>query len=169
MKRVVPSEDGEEEARREEAILLALYPGLRRFAAVVAPRELAPDDVVHDALVSVLRAGPISRLTDPAAYLRRAILSVSSNHRRRLGRGRRAFERLAGGHTGSASDHYPSDLGDLAALRPAERAVLYLQHVEGHDLATIAGLLQVRPDNARQMAVRARRRLRQRLDEEMGQ
>jgi hypothetical protein len=34
-----------------EVLLVRLYPTLRRFAAVVAPPEVAPDDLVHDALV----------------------------------------------------------------------------------------------------------------------
>ena len=34
-----------------------LYPSLRRFAAVVAPAELEPDDLVHDALTRTLATG----------------------------------------------------------------------------------------------------------------
>lgn len=39
----------------DEALALELYPSLRRIAAVMAPPEVAPDDLLQDALVAVLR------------------------------------------------------------------------------------------------------------------
>lgn len=143
----------------DHAIVVAVYPILLRFAAVVAPRETPPEDLVHDAVVAVLRRGAMSELTDPAAYLRRSIVNLASNQRRRFGRGRRAAAR-AGPQELSRRDEYPSDLAHLAALKPAERAVLYLHHVEGHSFETIATQLSCRPSSVRQLASRARRALR---------
>ena len=121
-----------------DALLARIYPSLRRFAAVVAPPEVAPDDLVQDALVGLLRRGPVSDLDDPGAYLRRSMLNLASNHRRGLGRARRAITRLGADSLSAALDHYPSDLDHLGALRPEARAVLFMQHVEGMSSQAIA-------------------------------
>lgn len=163
---IVPEQnaDGGAVVHPDEALLLRLYPSLRRFAAVVAPSEVAPEDLVQDALVLMLRRRPISEVTEPGAYLRRSMLNLSSNHRRRLGRARRAADRLC--PDTSALDAYPSDLSHLAALRPEARAVLYMQHVEGHTSETIAHVLGLNPAAVRQIAVRARRELRDHIDQQ---
>lgn len=154
------------ERASNEAVLVGLYPALRRFAAVVAPPEVAPDDLVQDVLVALLRGGPVSRLDDPGAYARRSMLNTAANHRRRLGRARRATDRLRGGEQGSAADHYPSDLEHLAMLRPEARAVLYMHHVEGVPLQTIADQLGLGAVAVRQIAVRARQVLRDYIEHE---
>lgn len=150
----------------DEALLLRLYPSLRRFAAVVAPAEVAPDDLVQDALVLVLRRTSLGALAEPGAYLRRTMLNLASNHRRRLGRARRALGRLR--PDTAAVDSYPSDLGHLAALRPDARAVLYMQHVEGYTSESIAQVLGTSSAAVRQIAVRARRQLRHHVEQEEG-
>jgi RNA polymerase sigma-70 factor (ECF subfamily) len=158
--------EGDVDEEPSEALLLRLYPSLRRFAAVVAPPEVAPDDLVHDALVAVLRRGPLSGLDDPGAYLRRSMLNLASNHRRRLGRARRAMSRLSADAPSAASDHYPSDLDHLGALRPEARAVLYMQHVEGMSLRAIAEALGLGHAAVRQIAARARLTLRDHIEAE---
>ena len=153
----------------EEAIeetLVRLYPSLRRFAAVVAPPEVAPDDLVHDAVVALLRLAPETRLDDVAAYLRRSMVNLASNHRRRLGRARRATDRLSAGVSSGAIDQYPSDLGHLASLHPEARAVLYMQHVEGLPLQAIADELDLGYVAVRQISVRARRTLRRHIEQQ---
>ena len=155
-----------EQVTADEAIALQLYPSLRRFAAIVASPEMAPDDLVHDALVAALRCGPLSRLDMPGPYLRRAMINLASNHRRRLSRAHAAFRRLAAGSDSAANDHYPSDLAHLAVLDPTSRAVLYLHEVEGLSFEDIAVQLELSPANARQRAARSRRRLRSHLEEE---
>ena len=57
----------------DEARFAALYPSLRRFAAVVADAGVDPDDLVQDALVRVVQAGGLGRLEHPVAYFRRGI------------------------------------------------------------------------------------------------
>ena len=39
-------------------MVLALYPALRRFAAMTAPLEMDPDDLVQDALAATLAPAP---------------------------------------------------------------------------------------------------------------
>jgi RNA polymerase sigma-70 factor (ECF subfamily) len=142
----------------DEATFAALYPRLRRLAAVAAPLEIDPDDLVQDALVRVLRRGPLSALDDPGAYLSKVIVNLASNSRRGLGRRRRAWSRH-----GAPTDEvpaYPSDLAELERLGPDERALLFLVDVEGWGYADVAPVLGCTEDAARQRASRARRRLR---------
>ncbi len=94
------------------------------------------------------------------------MLNLAANHRRRFARTRHAVQRWRGASTDSAVDQYPSDLGDLAALSPTARAVLYLHHVEGLSLELVAERLELQASTVRQTASRARRQLRIRLEEE---
>jgi DNA-directed RNA polymerase specialized sigma24 family protein len=152
-----------DEAQRQ--LIRELYAPLRRFAAVVGPREVDPDDLVQEALYRVLRRGSLSDLDSPLAYLRATILNLASNHRRRLGRHNRALARL--GSNGTADVAYPSDLGDLFALSPEARAVLYLSDVEGYSFSEIGAIVGCSATAARKRASRARSRLRGVLRQEV--
>jgi RNA polymerase sigma-70 factor (ECF subfamily) len=134
------------------------YPRLRRFAAVVAPPTIDPDDLVQDALVRVLGHGALARLDDPVAYLCRTMTNLASDRRRRWRRGQRAHDRL--GSDRSPLPSYPSDLADLGRLRPMERGAVYLHDVEGRPFDEVATLLGCTAAAARQAAVRGRDHLR---------
>lgn len=144
----------------DDELFRALYPALRRFAAAVGPIESDPDDLVHDALVRVLRHGPLARLDDPLAYLRRTILNLAADRRRGLGRLRRALGRIERQGSAAAGEQYPSDLHDLLALPPEVRAVLWLADVEGRSFDDIARTLGCSVTAARSRASRGRRDLR---------
>lgn len=146
----------------ERELLVRLYPTLRRFAAVVGPIEIDPDDLVQDAVVGALGRRRLDDYSDLGAYLRRSIVSLAANERRRFGRRRRALSRLAPPVNGQVAS-YPSDLPDLVALAPESRAVLYLAEVEGWSYLEIATLLGTTEDAARTRASRARAQLRQQL------
>jgi len=152
-------------ARSDEQIALELYPALRRLAAVIAPVEVAPDDLLHEALLAVLRRGPLASLDDPTAYVAKTMLNLASNHRRRFGRTRRMLHRWRGNVDSAAVDVYPSDLADLAALSPTARAILYLHHVDGWPYDDVASRLDLSLEAVRQIASRARRQLRTHLEE----
>ena len=143
-----------------------LYPSLRRFAAVVGPSDLEPDDLVQEVLLRALRHGPLTDLTYPTAYLRKCMVNLAKDRRRGLGRRRRALVALA-----STSDAYiqpyPSDVAELLELPAQTRAVLYLKEVEGRSFAEIADLLGCSETSARSAASRGRRRLRRWLSEEV--
>jgi RNA polymerase sigma factor (sigma-70 family) len=151
------------EAERE--VIRDLYGPLRRFAAVVGPREVEPDDLVQEAFFRVLRRGALSDLDSPLAYLRTTILHLASNHRRSLGRHNRALGRLASEEAASVS--YPSDLDDLIGLSPEARAVLYLSDVEGYSFSEIGGIVGCTATTARKRASRARGMLREILSQEV--
>jgi len=142
----------------EDRLFRDLYPSLRRFAAVVGPLEVEPDDLVQEAVVRVLRRERLTDLDHPAAYLRQTILNLASNQRRRLARQRVALTRYRVGAE-SPGDPYPSDLTDLARLPMEEKAVLYLSEVEGYRYAEVGQMLGCSEAAARKRALRGRRRL----------
>ena len=143
----------------EESRLFAeLYGPLRRFAAVVGPIEVDPDDLLQEAVARVLRRKRLTDLEHPGAYLRRAMVNLASNHRRSLARERRALS-MFGATVEPVGDVYPSDLNELLGLSPRERAVLYLSEVEGYRYAEIGQLLGCSEAAARKRAMRARRSL----------
>lgn len=140
------------------------YDGLRRFAAVVAPWDVDPDDVLHSTLVKVLRKRSLSSLDDPLAYLRRSIVNQVNSELRKRGTRRSVLARLAGSDVDA--DHYPSDLADLERLQPVDRAILFLHDVEGFDFAEVADFVGMNAGRVRMRASRARSRLRDLLREE---
>lgn len=146
----------------DEMVFAAVYPGLRRFAAAVGPLEVDPDDLVQEALVRALTAGPLSELRDPGAYMRTIVIRLASNHRRALGRRRAAFRLLD--LRGRQADAYPSDLDDLGALGAEERTVVYLSVIEGASAEEIAVVLGWSAGRVRMSKSRALRRLRVELE-----
>ena len=52
----------------ETSLSRELYPKLRRFAAVVGPSEVDPNDLVQEALVRVMQHQPLSSLDHPSAW-----------------------------------------------------------------------------------------------------
>ena len=143
----------------EWRIIEALYASLRRFAAVVAPADLEPDDLLQEALVSVLRRHSLSDLDYPAAYVRKTILNAARAHNRSRGRWRTAMTTSAAPATGSTSPGYPSDLHELLRLPPRERAALYLHEVEGYRFLEIGHMLGCSEGAAKKASSRGRRRL----------
>jgi len=109
-------------AADERTLIRQLYPPLQRYAAVVAPADVDPEDLVQEAFLRAIRKGPLCDLNHPNAYLRKTICNLASNSRRRFSRERRALLRLD--NPGVAPEGYPSDLDDLMRLRPVARAVL---------------------------------------------
>lgn len=153
-----------EQVRADEAVFTVLYPELRRFAAVISPRELDPDDLVQDALERTLRQRSLSSLDSPKAYLVRVMLNLASNQRRGLMRARRAMARISVAE-GSAPA-YPSDISELLRLPPSQRAILYLREVEGFTSREVAALLGMTEEAVAKASQRARKRLSVELLEE---
>ena len=149
---------------KDQRLIHELYAPLRRFAAVVGPAEIDPDDLVQETLLKALERGSLSELEHPGAYLRRTVFNLASNQRRGLGRRRKALMRLASGETYVPA--YPSDVQELLRLAPLARASLYLSSVEGRTFAEIAELLGCSEASAGTAASRGRRKLRRVLSEE---
>jgi len=143
--------------------LRALYEPSRRFAAVVGRWDIDPDDLVQDAYAKVLRRSQ-HEIRDIGPYLRRTIVNLALDGRRRERRAAQARHRIA--EAPATSDEYPSDLEDLMRLPQRVRALLYLVEVEGRPIAAAAEIVDMSNANARVALMRARRRLRSELDAE---
>jgi DNA-directed RNA polymerase specialized sigma24 family protein len=148
---------GQLEALREQ------YEPLRRFAAVIGQWDVEPDDLVQEAYAKVLCKRP-SEIRDLAPYLRRMVVNLATDERRRVGRAATFAPKLA--IDGAANDSYPSDLSDLLGLPPRVRALLYMVEVEGQQIGPAAEAVGMSSGNARVALLRARRRLRAELSEE---
>ncbi len=146
----------------DDDIFRAIYPKMRRYAAVVAPPHVEPDDLLQDALAATLKKQRLVDLDNAEPYLRRVMLNLASNQRRRWWRGMKAQQLLA---TSSSEpvESYPSDLSELMWLTSRQRAVLYLSEVEGYPFAEIAEMVGCSVPAARMSATRARRRMRDAL------
>jgi RNA polymerase sigma-70 factor (ECF subfamily) len=152
--------------QQDATIFAGLYLDLCRFAAVVGPLEMEPEDLVQEAVVRTLRLHELRSLDNPGAYLRQVIVRTASNARRSLGRRRAALARLAGGFEAASHPTYPSDVAELMRLDPRDRAALFLRDVEGSSYDEIAASLEVTESAARTIVSRARRRLRAELEED---
>ena len=140
------------------------YEPLRRFAAVIGRWDVEPDDLVQEAYAKVLVKCP-SEIRDLGAYLRRMIVNLATDERRRVGRAATFAPKLA--TAGASTDSYPSDLSDLLGLPARVRALLYMVEVEGQQIAPAAAAVGMSSGNARVALLRARRRLRAELSEEL--
>jgi RNA polymerase sigma-70 factor (ECF subfamily) len=132
---------------------------LRKFAAVTAPSDLEPDDLLQEALVAVLRKHRLSDLDHPAAYLRKTIVNCAIGHNRRMGRRRLAMNRYVASAEVASTPDYPSDLAELYRLSPRERAALYLHEVQGYHFSEIANMLGCSESAAKKAGSRARQHL----------
>jgi RNA polymerase sigma-70 factor (ECF subfamily) len=146
------------------AELAKTYEQVRRFAAVVGPPDVEPDDLVQEAFVRALHRG-LDGIDDLTAYLRRAVLNLSSTSRRSWVRRRAALARL--GPPTESEEMYVPMVSDIFRLPPDLRAALWLAEVEGHSYAEVGRILDCSEDAARTRASRARRRLRLELIQEM--
>jgi RNA polymerase sigma factor (sigma-70 family) len=149
-----------------DAGLRRIYPSLRRFAGAVAPREIDPDDLMQEAIERLLVHGT-NDVVHIEAYVRQIIVHTASNHRRQLGRLRRALARLSLlTPVADAEMDYPSDLAFLDHISPRARAVLFLQEVEGLQVRAIAHQLGMSEAAVKQTASRARHELRDHIEQE---
>jgi DNA-directed RNA polymerase specialized sigma24 family protein len=152
-------------ADRERRLVHDLYPWLRRFAAVVGPIEVEPDDLVQEALFRAMRKGSLTDLAYPTAHLKRCIINLSKDHAGGAVRRRRAA--VAQAATGKAYTRaYPSDVIGLMDLPPQTRAVLYMREIEGRPFEEIAEIVGSTEKAARNCASRGRTRLRKVLSKE---
>ena len=143
-----------------------LYPDLRRFAASICDFDDDPDDLLQEALTRVLRKGDLDYVDNLNAYLRRVVVNLRSNRRRRAVRQKRLQQRVRPDAVFVAEPEYPSDLEILLTLRPVDRVIVYLIDVEGWSFPEVGELLGRPEASVRLRATRARRALRDRIEKE---
>ena len=137
---------------------------LTRYAtALVGPSDAA--DVVQDAVVGAFASGGWPGVSNPRAYLYRAVFNRSVSLRRSDSRRGHRERRIATSEI--VDDRTPSvdARAALNALSPQQRAVVYLTYWEDLTPAQIADLLNVGEGTVRKQLARAREALRSILDE----
>jgi RNA polymerase sigma-70 factor, ECF subfamily len=149
----------------DSQLVRQLYGSWRRLAGVAGFPNLDPDDLLQEAIARTLRLGPLSRLENPNGYVRAAIVRLASNQRRAFAIRRRISPRLRADAANKPTS-YPSDLSDLLHVSAATRTVLFLVDIEGCPYAEAAQALGCSEEAARARAMRGRRALRERLEEE---
>jgi RNA polymerase sigma factor (sigma-70 family) len=159
------SRPGDFAARSEAAAFAAVYPALRRFASSVAGPSTDPDDLVQEAVARTLQGGPLARLDQPLAYLRRAVLNLARDEHRQRERATRVAYLLESQPAGE-DVQYPSDIAFLEVLKPLERALLHLVHLEGLSVREASHVVGCLPATGRARIMRARGRLRASLEAE---
>ena len=118
------------------------------------------DDILQETYLRLLRAHPgRGPETENAAYVFKIATNLLYDHWRRQRRERRFFGLWpVAAPRGDAN--LAHDVGRwLLELKPQERALLWLAHVEGWSHLEIAGILELRPGSVRVLLFRARARL----------
>ena len=154
-------------AAEDRALIDQLYGPLRRYASAIRPPGEDANDFVQEAIVRTLRhKGSLSALENPGAYLRRTILNLVLDHRRREGRRLRAMALLPAREIESPA--FAWELEELRRLPPRARAVMYLHIIEGRPYEEIGRLLGCSAQSARVSASRGKRQLQDLLRREVG-
>ena len=158
------------ETQRDDALALgdeefrALHAATARplwaYLAAAGGDPALADDLLQESYLRLLRAARLPADADGRRrYLYRIATNLLHDHRRRM---RRQPEPLpAECPAAAATDRAERiDLGRLLGrLRPRERQLLWLAHVEGANHAEIAARTGVRATSVRVLLFRARRRL----------
>ena len=134
-------------------------PGLLRLAHLLTGSATAAEDVVHDAFIGFARSK--SQVSDPAAYLRRSVVNLSTNVHRRTRR-----ERL---HLATVIEPVvePAEVDEtwqlVRALPPRQRAVLVLRFYLDLSEAETAQVLGCRPGTVKSTSSRALAKLKEKM------
>jgi RNA polymerase sigma-70 factor (sigma-E family) len=138
-------------------------PGLLRFGHVLTGSPEEAEDLAQEALARCLRRWRRARAGDPVAYVRKAMINTYLTRWRRWGaRVQLGDVPDAGAEDAGFGRHEDWDVlrPALAALPPAQRAVLVLRYFDDLPYSSIASLLGCRPATVRSQAARGLAALR---------
>ncbi len=152
----VPRDPAAAGGERDAEVFAALYEQLRRFAAVLSPLTVDPDDLLQEAVARTLAKGPLHHLDNPGAYLRVAMKNLASDQYRRAA----VAVAKAPRPEIACVDDYPSDLRLLEQLDPVDRAALALVVLDGQSYWEAAATLGLSVPALRSRLMRAKRILR---------
>ncbi|MGI9624361.1 MAG: RNA polymerase sigma factor [Acidimicrobiales bacterium] len=168
----VGSDAGDLNRRRPDhgMIMQAYYEhhrGLLRFAALVAPADCQPEDLVQDAFVRLYRSWhKVSDRNCLGGYLRTTVLNLARGRGRRIGVARR-LETQTNADVESAESQAIDRLGNrdviraLRTLSRRQKECLVLRHYEGYSETEIAATLGISVGSARTHLHRGTTALRQ--------
>jgi RNA polymerase sigma-70 factor, ECF subfamily len=122
------------------------------------------DDIVQDAFCRLLRAD-VGALGDEELrrYLFRIAGNLMTDRWRRAERELSWLDRLRGEHQADPGLAHDSVSREFGALKPRDRALLWLAYVEEHNHEEIAGALGLARGSVKVLLSRARARLRKLL------
>jgi RNA polymerase sigma factor (sigma-70 family) len=131
------------------------WPRLVRLGRLLTGSLELGEDLAQEAWFGLLRKGEVDNVD---AYLRRSIVNLAINARRRSARERQHLSSLT---EGAVWQPDPDDLWPLVVALPArQRAALVLRYYEDLSEAEIAKVLGCRPGTVKSLTSRALARLR---------
>ena len=156
------------EVRSFEQFFRAEYRSLVALGAWLTGDRATGEDLAQDALRTAHgRWGAVSGYERPGTFVRRVVINLASNERRRRGRERAAVGRLTVAAESSAPGPAmaePDPLwAEVAALPMQQRAAIGLRYLEDRTTAEIAEALECSEATVRVHLHRAHRRLAERL------
>ena len=138
-------------------------PELQRFAASLVGGDDAAD-IVSIVMIRALRTPKWPSVTNPRAYLYRAVFNEASRWRRRSELRGRHERQLALPASFDAAEFRPEIRVAVDSLSVRQRAVVVLTYWADLEPAAIAVVLQISEGSVRRHLARARARLRKVLD-----
>lgn len=163
--------DAEDDQRESFAwFFTAEYPRVVRLLSVILADPAAAEDVAQEAFLRLHRHWDrISTYESPEAWVRRVALNQAFSWRRREQRRRQSETRLPGWATPAPETrHDDADevLRAVRLLKPRDRALVGLYHLEDRPMGEVAAVLGLSPNAAKVALHRARRRLAELLTDE---
>jgi RNA polymerase sigma-70 factor (ECF subfamily) len=139
---------------------------VRSLTVAAGDREVAADCVQDAFTRAYVRWGRVSRLEDPAGWIRHVAVNRLRDHFRKTARGSRAVARLQQAPVASAPPPAePSQLAALLASLPAQqRIATALYYVDDLSVAEIAATMRVSEGAVKYHLHAARRALRASLE-----
>jgi RNA polymerase sigma-70 factor (ECF subfamily) len=139
---------------------------VRTLAVAAGDREVAADCVQEAFTRAYVRWGRVSRLEDPAGWIRHVAVNRMRDHFRKVERGRRAYGRLAPRVTGTTpAPDEPSELfALLAGLSTQQRIAAALFYVDDLSVAEIASAMELSDGAVKYHLHAARKALREALE-----
>ncbi len=158
------AESGFRNAEKDEEIYRSYSPALVRYAnSLVGPSDAA--DVVSSAILKAFTSTEWPSVTNPRAYLYKAVLNeVRSRYRANVRRQAREI-RAARSEAVVDPEVRPEVIEALNRLSPMQRAVSYLFYIEDLGESSVAERLGISRGSVRRHLGRAREKLRLILDE----
>ena len=152
-------------------IYAAHHTSLVRLAYLLCGDQQRAEDAVGDAFVRVFRRMQAGRITEPGAYLRRAVVNEVNSRFRRLGLERREAARSWGDERGArATDDQVADadlvLGSLATLPARQRTALVLRYYADLSEADIAAAMDINVGTVKSTLSRGLAKLREQMAQE---
>lgn len=153
-----------ESTGRPAAVFRLYGPELMRFATGLVGRQDA-EDVFSQAMAKVLAAPRFAMVSNPRAYMYRAVFNEANTWRRRMSTRRILEARFTSATTHEDPLPRPEVVRAVLDLSTRQRAAVILTYWADLDPAAVADRLGISEGSVRRHLARARARLRRVLDE----